>query len=380
MKPLLIDLFCGLGGWTNGFIAEGWDCVGFDIEVHDYGEGGYPGQLVLQDVKTISGSQFRDAACIVASPPCQNYSYFAMPWSRAKKMAEEIHGDYIRYRDLNTLFFECHRIQMEAIKAAGRYIPLVIENVRGAQPWVGPSKANFGSFHLWGDIAQVGKRIMRADARFGEMQYLNNPARAALKGGDRNKNRLLGHGWTSSFADSIAQKSEGQNWSRFSETGEVSPHWRLEAANGMKCTGQKNGEEYAMTRGPVQDWDIRPVLEIDSAHCDNGLKLSGNNSQRRWEDREAKRLGDATKTIGHANQRDGFSHTRHLTNQAESDAVDGRKQPGISGPRDNGKGDRWFQDGAAKSGSKSNARKAASAQIAQIPFALASHIARIFKP
>lgn len=38
-------------------------------------------QLVLQDVLTLHGSQFRDAAVIVASPPCQAYSYRAMPWN-----------------------------------------------------------------------------------------------------------------------------------------------------------------------------------------------------------------------------------------------------------------------------------------------------------
>lgn len=37
-SPLAIDLFCGLGGWAEGFLA-----VGFDIERHDYGTGGYPG-------------------------------------------------------------------------------------------------------------------------------------------------------------------------------------------------------------------------------------------------------------------------------------------------------------------------------------------------
>lgn len=58
----------------------------------------------------------------------------------------------------------------------------------------------------------------------------------------------------------------------------------------------------------------------------------------------------------------------------------GIKQSGISGQRDNGKGDRWFSDGAAKHGSKSNARKMASALIAKIPFPLAQHIARIYKP
>ena len=31
MKPLAIDLYFGLGGWTEGLLAEGYDVVGFDI-------------------------------------------------------------------------------------------------------------------------------------------------------------------------------------------------------------------------------------------------------------------------------------------------------------------------------------------------------------
>lgn len=69
-KPLAIDLFCGLGGWTEGLLAEGWEVIGFDIEAHEYGEAKYPATLVLQDVLTLHGSQFKDAALIVASPPC----------------------------------------------------------------------------------------------------------------------------------------------------------------------------------------------------------------------------------------------------------------------------------------------------------------------
>jgi hypothetical protein len=184
MKPLAIDLFCGLGGWTEGLLAEGYDVVGFDIEQHEYwgpeidasSEGGkgtnavakrgwtqgcavslglegatakprtklhrYPAQLVVQDVLTLHGSQFKDAALIVASPPCQAYSYRAMPWSRAKALPPPD----------NTLFEACFRIQREACEAAGHHIPLVVENVRGAQKWVGCARWNFGSFYLWGDV------------------------------------------------------------------------------------------------------------------------------------------------------------------------------------------------------------------------------------
>jgi hypothetical protein len=163
-SPLAIDLYCGLGGWTEGLLEEGYDVIGFDIEEHAYGEHRYPGKLVVQDVLTLHGSQFKDAALIVASPPCQEYSYMAMPWSRAKAKAAAIRADETgqALADLNRLFDACFRIQKEASIAAGRHVPMVVENVRGAIPWVGRSRWNFGSFHLWGDVLALMPFTMNA--------------------------------------------------------------------------------------------------------------------------------------------------------------------------------------------------------------------------
>lgn len=152
MTPLAIDLFCGLGGWTEGLLAEGYYVVGFDNERHKYGEAMYPAQLVLQDVFTLHGRQFKDAALIVASPPCQEYSYMAMPWALAKEKQRQIEASTYERARLTALFDACFRIQREASEAAGRHIPMIVENVRGAQKWVGRSRWNYGSFHLWGDV------------------------------------------------------------------------------------------------------------------------------------------------------------------------------------------------------------------------------------
>jgi len=162
-RPLAIDLFCGLGGWTDGLLSEGYDVIGFDIEQHVYGEHRYPAQLVVQDVLTLHGSQFRTADLIVASPPCQEYSYMAMPWSRAKAKAAAIRADNTgaELARLTALFDACFRLQREACAAAVRHIPMVVENVKGAQPWVGRARWSFGSFYLWGDVPALMPPVTR---------------------------------------------------------------------------------------------------------------------------------------------------------------------------------------------------------------------------
>ena len=197
LKPLAIDLFAGLGGWTDGLLAEGYFVVGFDIERHEYGGMKYPGHLVIQDVLTLHGSQFRDAALIVCSPPCQEFSWMAMPWTRAKAHAAMIRADETgaERERLTRLFDACFRIQREACEAAGRHIPMVVENVCGAQPWVGEARANFGSYYLWGDVPVPQLRLFGNGSR----QRLRFPRTSA---------KLDGY------------KSSGMNWSDQTKRGQ----------------------------------------------------------------------------------------------------------------------------------------------------------------
>jgi len=236
MKPLAIDLFCGLGGWTEGLLLEGYDVVGFDIERHDYGDGmRYPAQLVLQDVATIVGRQFKDAALIVASPPCQAYSYRAMPWKRAKALPPPS----------NDLFDACFRIQREAIEAAGRFIPLVVENVRGAQPWVGRSRWNYGSFHLWGDVPAL--MPMDKAIKNGGGSWLNVAHNTASGNGNNPDGRKVPgfrfDGSGRSFQiESV--KVSGMDWSKYGTPGYKAVAFNGEAARRLRDTGLKVGGDW----------------------------------------------------------------------------------------------------------------------------------------
>ena len=302
-KPLAVDLCCGLGGWTEGLLAEGYYVVGFDIEAHEYGEERYPGHLVLEDVLKLNGAQFRHASLIVASPPCQEYSYMAMPWSRAKQIARGLRGldvfpePYSGSRtiaDLNALFDACFRIQREASEAAGHRIPLVVENVRGAEPWVGRAKWNFGSYYLWGDVPALMPQTLRAQ-KF-------NPDGTS-------------HGQGSWFA--IADSKE----------------------RGAKNTG---GSWFA----------------IGSP----GQKVTGNNPDGR------KNAGFRFDGSGRSFQSESVA--RHAAEGVKLKDVDGyeRTHPNAFG---------WKIPATS---SHSSARKAASARIAKIPFALSSWIARTYRP
>jgi hypothetical protein len=211
-KPLAIDLYCGLGGWTEGLQAEGYWVVGFD-NVHPSVNGVvYPSQLVIQDVLTLHGSQFKDAALIVGSSPCQEFSYRAMPWSRARALPPPYLG--------MKLFEAQFRIQREAIEAAGHHIPLVVENVRGAQKWVGRSRWNFGSFHLWGDVPALMPMTQKVMKNTGGSWF------------DQSNATVDPHN---------PVKAPGQDWNRFKKTGAVSPDWKMQGQKSIAHPNQRDG-------------------------------------------------------------------------------------------------------------------------------------------
>lgn len=146
-KPLCIELFAGLHGWGEGFIAEGWEVVGFDLfdMATEIGiQRNRDCHLVIQDVLTLDGSQFRNADCLVASPPCQEYSLWGMRMFHPNPPLPN-----------KALWQAALRIHSET----GRNIPMIIENVRGAQYHWGRAAWKCGPYYLWGDVPALMPRV-----------------------------------------------------------------------------------------------------------------------------------------------------------------------------------------------------------------------------
>lgn len=321
MKPLAIDLCCGLGGWAEGLLAEQWDVVGFDIERYQYGAHRYPAQLVIQDVLTLHGAQFRDAALIVASPPCQAYSWMAMPWSRAKARAAEIRADETgqMLADLNRLFDACFRIQAQASLAAGRHIPMVVENVRGAVPWVGPARGNFGSFYLWGDVPGSSTQL-------------------SLLGDPPTVERV--------------RLTNGYSTQKFNPDG--TPH------------GQ--GSWFAVADSKNRGSQKLPGFRFDgSGRSFQSESVKQHGSGREWWDKALDERRKEATAIKNGRKQPGINLSEVGFNVANA------RELGVSDPNYR----RTDEDKRQHIGSS---RKAASAMIAKIPEPLARHIARVYRP
>lgn len=92
MKAL--DLYCGLGGWSDGLVLEGFELLGVEIEPHIAELYKHP--VIVADVRSLDGKDFKGYDLIVGSPPCRDFTkipdfrykegegYKITPWKEPK--------------------------------------------------------------------------------------------------------------------------------------------------------------------------------------------------------------------------------------------------------------------------------------------------------
>jgi len=135
----ILDLYCGMGGWARGLIDSGHEVIGYDIE--DFSSI-YPGRFIRADL--LSFSDFPHADVIVASPPCTEFSKSSFP-----KTWQSVRKNPLNIELALKLFNRVYEI-VDLVKPKF----YIIENVRGAQKYVGKAREHKGSRYLWGNYPE----------------------------------------------------------------------------------------------------------------------------------------------------------------------------------------------------------------------------------
>jgi hypothetical protein len=153
----VLDLFCGRLGWSKAFLARGWEAVGVDlVEPPEIPAGFTFLEFDILELCLLGGELRVDGRgfdFIVASSPCEQFSKFGMP---------NFYPDP-PYPSLGIRLFNHTR---EICEASG--IPYVMENVWGAQKFVGDAAMHCGPFFLWGSgLPAIMPQGFRKGGRLG---------------------------------------------------------------------------------------------------------------------------------------------------------------------------------------------------------------------
>lgn len=150
MKPTALNFYCGIwdDGWALALEAAGWAVINVGIEIAE--DHRIKGAVLRADMREVASKPQAffpalDVGLIVASPPCQEFSRASQPFKKSREHAR-LHPPST---ELFEAAFKARTLLQDAISHP---IPLVVENVMGAVPYVGPPAYRYGSFYLWGDV------------------------------------------------------------------------------------------------------------------------------------------------------------------------------------------------------------------------------------
>jgi len=131
---LMIDLFSGTGGASQAMQDAGWTTVRIDMSSSARPD-------VRADVNHLPLKRSLKPDLLWMSPPCTEFSD-ARPGPRDPPSMELVIACIRTIVDLRPRFW-------------------IIENVRGALPWLGLAPRSFGPFYLWGYFPPIGGQLRR---------------------------------------------------------------------------------------------------------------------------------------------------------------------------------------------------------------------------
>lgn len=175
---IILDFFCGRFGASRVFAERGWEVIGFDIvEPPEIPPGC---TFTKRNLLGMTAEEILSYSpdFLWASSPCEEFSVWAQ---------RHFHPNP-KFPDMGLVLFCWTRRQFEKTG-----LPWIMENVRGAERFVGTATGKCGPFHLWGPgvplimpqglkkgYSQVGrKRAQERGREFDPLLYIAKEERSA---------------------------------------------------------------------------------------------------------------------------------------------------------------------------------------------------------
>lgn len=95
-KMKALDLFCGLGGWSDGLAANGFDVTGVEIVPMVAEVYGQKYNVINKDVCELNPENFKGYDLIVGSPPCRDFSVIGLALKNKWKRPPDPEGEGLR--------------------------------------------------------------------------------------------------------------------------------------------------------------------------------------------------------------------------------------------------------------------------------------------
>jgi hypothetical protein len=162
----VLDLFCGLGGWSKAFAEVGHECTGVDVK-----NLGYPYRFIKADLNDWKPDQNYDI--ILASPPCTHFSKVVQNWTgkcNQSKGLELVFRTFALIQEIKPKYWV-----MENVKGLAEFIDKPTDIVRYGY------SDSVKSAYLWSNIGKLGFLSQMIDKKTNRQTFKSgNPELAEI--------------------------------------------------------------------------------------------------------------------------------------------------------------------------------------------------------
>ena len=151
----MLELCCGIGGWSKGFAELGYECTGIDIK-----KLGYPYRFIKADIFDWEPDQ--DYSVVCASPLCSPFSHVNQNFNGKNNESKGLNLVWRVFDLINKIKPDYYVV--ENVKGLAGFLPPPNDIVRYAK------KAVYKEAYLWHNFPKVGmletmidRRTTRAD-------------------------------------------------------------------------------------------------------------------------------------------------------------------------------------------------------------------------